>query len=284
MGMTRDDIQGGLVKGAYAAAPTKPKPKPLVPPSTYGFIGGPPGGSVPAAGGNTIGEDTTGWKPNLPTTTYTSVPDAQVPNINPFAPGGSYGGGSTGNEFPNIGGTGTITVDTGASGAQTPAMDPQVLINQLLERMGIGSIDKQLQADREKALIAWGDPALASQAGFGMDPQAGVFAQQNYLSGNAGLARLDKNRDLAKKAVINRLAAKGTLRSGDLGYLNQQEDQNYGNQRYDATQQLLTYLTQVAQQAQERKNALRQSVINSVMQAYQNYAQNPQAYMSLFGG
>ena len=167
---------------------------------------------------------------------------------------------------------------------QGPATDPEVLIKQLLERLGIGQVDADLRSARERAIIGFGDPALASMAGFGIDPQAGVFAKQNYLSGNAELARIDKANERARKQIVDRLAARGLLRSGDLGYLEGEQAQAYGSAQYDARQKVLDYLTQAQQQAQERKNALRQSVIQSVMAAYQNYAQNPQQYMSLFGG
>ena len=79
-------------------------------------------------------------------------------------------------------------------------------------------------------------------AGFGFDPQAAAFAQQNYLSGNADLAKLDKSHNLARQAVINRLASHGILNSGHLGYGEGEADQQYGNQVYDNRTALLNLL------------------------------------------
>jgi hypothetical protein len=84
------------------------------------------------------------------------------------------------------------------------------------------------------AIIGFGDPALAGMAGFGMDPQDAAFAQQNYLSGNATLARINKAHEHRQRAVINRLASHGILNSGDLGYLSGEEGQQYGNEQSDA--------------------------------------------------
>jgi hypothetical protein len=59
---------------------------------------------------------------------------------------------------------------------------------------------------------------------------------------------LDKSHNLARQAVINRLAASGILNSGDLGYGEADADQQYGNQLYDARSALLTFLRSLPQQ------------------------------------
>lgn len=260
--------------GGPPAAPTKPK-KPS--PSTPDYLGGTtlnPGFSSPGSVGNTGPTMTAG----------------DIAAINPFGPGGSYGGTpgpDGGTTYPGIGGGPPVTIPKATPAPAKPTVydtDPQVLINKLLEQLGIGSIDANLKAQRERAIINWGDPALASMAGFGVDPQAGVFAQQNYLSGNAALAKINKQHDLNARAIVNRLAGRGLLRSGDLGYQTGEENQAYASNQYEGRQRILDYLSQIAQEAQDRKNALRQSVIQSVMAAYQNMAQNPAQYSSWFGG
>lgn len=148
--------------------------------------------------------------------------------------------------------------------------DPGVAQARALENMGISQLNSWLKAQQEQAIIQSGDPALASQAGFGLDPQAGVFAQQNYLSGNADLARVDRARKLAHQAIINRLAARGILRSGDLGYLQGQSNIDFGNQEYDVRQAVLGKLSQFMRDYLDRKQALKQSTLGAYQNAYQN--------------
>lgn len=129
-------------------------------------------------------------------------------------------------------------------------------------------IDAYLKQAREQAIIKFGDPSLASMAGFGLDPQAGTFAQQNYLSGNADLARLDKQKEQARQAIINRLAAHGILFSGETGYQEGQNAQDYGNKVYDARSALLNYLNGIQNQALQQKTQARQMVTQAQQSAY----------------
>lgn len=170
-------------------------------------------------------------------------------------------------------------------GANAFDADPGVAMARALENQGIGSLDAWLKAAREQAIIAAGDPALAGMAGFGLDPQAGVFAQQNYLSGNADLARVKRAKDLAHQAIINKLAAHGIIASGDLGYLEGQSNIDFGNQEYDVRQGVLKRLSDFMQQYLDRKSALKQSTLAAYQQAYQNMAANPPTnYGGVTGG
>lgn len=263
----------GFIGGPPPAAPTKPK-KPVAPYAggNIGIYAGNAGATNPTIGAGAAG-------------------GALIGTISGTA-GASPGGGGVVGMYdpptnPTPGGGGTTPAPPAPPAAAPPAQydtDPQVMINKLLEQLGIGTIDADLKAQRERAIIGWGDPALAEMAGFGIDPQAGVFAQQNYLSGNAGLAKINKQHDLNSRGIVNKLAGRGLLRSGDLGYQTGEENQAYASNQYEGRQKILEYLTQISQQAQDRRNALRQSVIQSVMAAYQNMGQNPQAYASLYGG
>lgn len=158
------------------------------------------------------------------------------------------------------------------------ASDPNVALAKALENQGIGSLDAWLRSAREQAIIQSGDPALAAQAGFGLDPQAGAFAQQNYLSGNADLARVKRAQDLAHQAIINKLAAHGIIRSGDLGYLEGQSNIDFGNQEYDVRQAVLNKLSDLMKQYLDQKQALQQSTLSAYQQAYQNAASSPSGY------
>jgi hypothetical protein len=263
----------GFIGGPPPAAPTKPK-KPVAPYAggNIGIYAGNAGATNPTIGAGAAG-------------------GALIGTISGTA-GASPGGGGVVGMYdpptnPTPGGGGATPAPPAPPAAAPPAQydtDPQVMINKLLEQLGIGTIDADLKAQRERAIIGWGDPDLAAMAGFGIDPQAGVFAQQNYLSGNAGLAKINKQHDLNSRGIVNKLAGRGLLRSGDLGYQTGEENQAYASNQYEGRQKILEYLTQISQQAQDRRNALRQSVIQSVMAAYQNMGQNPQAYASLYGG
>lgn len=182
--------------------------------------------------------------------------------------------------------TSSTTATTAAQNATAPGLDtdPNVLASLALQQQGLSQLDANLKNARERAIIQFGDPALASEAGFGLDPQAGAFAQQNYMSGNAQLSRLDKQHDLARQAIINRLAAHGILQSGDLGYQEGQENQSYGNQVYDARQSVLDYLAGLMNTYNQQRQALSQSVIGARQQAIQNFLSNPDAYTAAFGG
>lgn len=195
-----------------------------------------------------------GWDPGVHVATPTTPATPTVP----AAP--DAGGGTAPTFDPSVWNT-----DPGIQDAQNQASSIQK------------QIDDWLRESASQAVIKFGDPALAGMAGFGMDPQAGTFAQQNYLSGNADLARLDKSRDLARKAVIDRLASHGILNSGDLGYGEQQANSTYGNQVYDARSALLTYLRSLQSQALGQKSNASQLVANAKNTAYNNSIQKFQA-------
>lgn len=184
----------------------------------------------------------------------------------------------------NSPGIGTQTPPPGAGGppvaAPTPPpappkpdfdADPGVVMAKGLEQQGLSQIDAWLKAARERALVAWGDPNLASMAGFDVDPNTRSMAEQNMLSGNAQLSRLNKERDLKRRQIANALAGRGIIYSGDLGYLSGEAGQEHGNKVYDAQQALLTMLSEYLAKYNEQKNSLRQGVLEAYMNAYNRY-------------
>lgn len=160
--------------------------------------------------------------------------------------------------------------------------DPGYLAALNQEQLGLGQLDAALKTAREKAIIDFGDPSIAGLAGFGLDPGAAAMAQQNVQGGNAVVARYQKQHDLARRAIINKLASQGILGSGDLGYLSGQEDQSYGNQVYDARQKLLDYLSGLTQNYLGQKQSLHQSVLQALQNAYQSYLASQAAYSGAF--
>lgn len=156
--------------------------------------------------------------------------------------------------------------------------DFNVWLQKALERLGIGELDANLRKLQEQTIIDWGDPALAAAAGFSVDPNAAAFAAQNTSSGNSVLARLARAFEDNKRSVINRLAARGILGSGDLGYGLTEASSQYGRNQYDARQKVLGQLAGYMDTYLSRKNAMRQSAWDSYQQAYNNYLKNPSAY------
>lgn len=146
------------------------------------------------------------------------------------------------------------------------------------EQLGIPSINNQLQNLIAQRIVAYGDPSLAAQAGFGLDPQAAAFARQNYLSGNGTLARLDRSHEQARQQIINQLAAHGLIDSGETGYQVGNADQSYGNQVYDAQQQALADILGYRNSAQGQLSSLHAATLAALENAFTNYANNPAAY------
>ena len=144
------------------------------------------------------------------------------------------------------------------------------------EQLGLSRSNQALNNLIQQRIVSYGDPALAAMAGFGLDPQAAAFARQNYLTGNAELARIDRQHKNNLQAIINQLAGRGLIFSGDTGYQTGNEDTNYGNTVYDAQQKaladILGYRTQTLQQQQQ----MHQAVIDALQTAYQNYLNHPE--------
>jgi hypothetical protein len=170
----------------------------------------------------------------------------------------------------NSGGGGGATMQVPPSFDFTT--DPGYMMALSNQQMGNTQLDAALKSQREQAIINFGDPSLASMAGFGMDPQAAAFAQQNYISGNSTLSKLDKAHKDARTAVINHLAGTGLLFSGDTGYQGGQADSTYGHNVYDARHAVLDALTGMANQNMAGKQANNNQLTQALMAAYQNYA------------
>lgn len=259
--MSFAQIDGGG-PGGYAA------PRPPVVTDSYGHVPTPTGSqNVPGLGPVPTFEGAPIAPPQeLPTSYHGEVPSGYV------APAGFTPPPVTG------------FTPQQAPPPKTQSIDINSLLQKALANMGYSQLDSSLQTAREQLITRFGDANLANLAGFGLDPQAGAFAQQNYLSGNADLARLDKQNAANKKGVIDRLVSHGILNSGDLGYgLNQAESQ-YGNSRYDLTQSYLQKLSDLLTSTLQQKQTLRSNVVNALLSAYGSQIQNPDQLIGLYGG
>ena len=128
----------------------------------------------------------------------------------------------------------------------------------------------------QQRIVSYGDPALAQMAGFGLDPQAAAFARQNYLSGNAELARIDRQHKANLKAIIDRLAGHGLIFSGDTGYRTGQEGQAYGNTVYDTQQKALADILGYRSNEAAQEQQLQQAQVAALQTAYENFLNHPE--------
>lgn len=146
------------------------------------------------------------------------------------------------------------------------------------EQTGTQQADAALRAAQEAAIVGYGDPTLAAALGINVDPTVAAAARQNYLAGNASLARLDKQHQLNQQGSINNLAAHGILFSGETGYQRGNIDQTYGNDVYDAQQALLNQNRQWLAQNVATKQGLHTDVVNAATGAYNTAVANPAVY------
>lgn len=129
-----------------------------------------------------------------------------------------------------------------------------------------------LNANRSQALIQFGAPSLLHGLGFNVDPNTASAAAANPYS---IYALLGKGRDEATRGITNNLAARGLLHSGDYGFLNGKNAQNYGQGLYTAEQQLLAALSGQYQSYLQQHSANQQARDSAQQQAYQWYLANP---------
>lgn len=156
--------------------------------------------------------------------------------------------------------------------------DPTVQLAKEQEQLGLSNIKTQLQTLIDRIVANYGDPAIASMAGFGLDPQAAAFAQQNYLAGNAELARLDQGHKQNLQKIINQLAGHGLVFSGETGYQTGLEDKAYGNNVYDAQSNALQQILAAMNTAEQQRQQVESNLQNAYENAYNVYASNPELY------
>lgn len=248
------------------AAPKPPaKPKPPPPPAPYVPIPAAPAFSgaplyqgtdiynAPVYDPNDASTDPTGWAP-----IYAPGPGSPpVPGLSPGDWVTPYDQ-STGGENPY----------TSPTSPSSPSYDPSYAAAQAAALESQAALHSSIRSARGRALIDFGDPTLAGLTGLDVDPSTGQFAQQNYASGNAVLARLAKAHDDRRNALIGQLAGRGIIGSGELGYQTGQEAQTYGSAQYDAWKQLMDYMGNLTQQDVGQSRSTRDTLINALQSAY----------------
>jgi len=155
--------------------------------------------------------------------------------------------------------------------------DPGVIAARANFNRGLTELDSWLRNQRIGAFVDFGDPNLVIP-GLNVDPNTAEMARQNYKAGNATLARLDRAHTINARNVINTLAAHGLINSGDLGYRQGEENQQYGNAVYDARKALLAQLNNDYQAYLSQKAALQAALDQAIQNSYAN------AFSFMFNG
>lgn len=157
--------------------------------------------------------------------------------------------------------------------------DPGYVAAAAAARAAQQQANAQLAAARSRALIDFGDPSLLSGLGFAVDPNTAAAAKANQYSFLAQLHRAEATR---RRGILNSLAARGILNSGETGYQQGQEGIWEGQQTYNAEQALLDRLNTYLNNYLNSTNAAQANVNAALQQAYANYAANPSLFQSPF--
>jgi hypothetical protein len=133
------------------------------------------------------------------------------------------------------------------------------------------------KAATQRAIIGFGEaPAdLTGQAAQWIDPTTRQLAAANTQAGTSQLARVNKFNADAIRRIKNSLAARGALRSGELGFQMNENQQQYTNAQYDQRTALTDTLSGIQaglaaaqrQAAAQKANALSQVASNYYQQA-----------------
>lgn len=124
----------------------------------------------------------------------------------------------------------------------------------------------QLMQAIQNAIVRFGEipEGYTHQA---LTPEVQALAQQNTDAGLSLVARLNQQNQLGQRGILNDLAARGALQSGETGYQLGQLGLGYRQQQYDARQELLDYLNGVqsafAQNQLGREYQLGQGILES---------------------
>lgn len=150
--------------------------------------------------------------------------------------------------------------------------NPLVVQAGLARQQALQNANAALRQSRSQDLIRFGDPALARSLGNTVDPNTAGAAQANQYS---ILANLAHQNELAGRGILNSLGGRGLIHSGDLGYLQGEQARSYGQQRYNATQDLLDRLNQQLSGYLGQTQSAQDVYTQALLQAFGQFGQNP---------
>ena len=163
------------------------------------------------------------------------------------------------------------------SGGLPPAAatDPGLSAAAALQAQLKAQANALLRQQRAQALIQFGDPSLLANLGFAVDPSVLAAAKANQYSFVNQLRQSDADR---RRQLMNSLAARGILHSGETGYQTGQEAKWYGGQLYGAEQALLANLSGYLQNYLGAANNADSQYNQALQNWWGNYVNNPGAY------
>lgn len=132
----------------------------------------------------------------------------------------------------------------------------------------------QLQQAIQNAIIRFGE-APEGYTHETLTPEILALAQQNTDAGLSLVARLNQQRDLGQRGILNDLAARGALQSGETGYQLGQLGLGYKQQQYDARQQLLDYLAGVQAAFAQNQTGREYQLGQGIRESQQTQASQP---------
>lgn len=192
---------------------------------------------------------------------YTTTADA------PF--GATIGSPSSASQGPSSGYSTSAPTARMVSYADLIANDPG--FRQLKADLSAQGISDAagLRAARQRGVIQFGEAPdyqgvdqgfLGGGYSADIDEGTRALASQNTAAGLSTSARLAKAQSDNIRAIKNVLAARGGLRSGELGHQLREQNLGYAQSQYDARQRLLDYMSSIssayARAEYERQRAL----------------------------
>jgi hypothetical protein len=150
--------------------------------------------------------------------------------------------------------------------------DPQVVLADSARQRAIQAANAVLRQQRSQALIGFGSPELARSLGDTVDPNTAGAAGANQYSVLANL--LHQNQGL-HRGLLNNLAGRGILHSGELGFQEGEQARGYGQALYGAQQSLLAQLSDYLGANLGSQQSANDAYQQALLAAWARYGQNP---------
>jgi hypothetical protein len=150
--------------------------------------------------------------------------------------------------------------------------NPGVVLAGMNRDQTLGNANALLRQGRSQALINYGDPGLARSLGVAVDPNTAAAAQANQFSTTANLAHQNQ---IAGRNLLNNLAGRGLIHSGELGYQQGEQARSYGQASYNDAQNLLASLNQQLQGYTSTTQGAQNAYLNALLGAFGTYGTNP---------
>lgn len=150
--------------------------------------------------------------------------------------------------------------------------DPSVVQAGLARQQTIQDANAALRQQRSQALIGYGSPDLARSLGDTVDPNTASAAGANQYS---VLANLLHQQQTGRRGILNSLAGRGLLASGDLGFQEGELARGYGQASYDALNNLLGQLSGYLGTNVGAQQTANDGYLQALLASFARMGQNP---------